>query len=302
MHSLKLELANLQNIDIGAELAAIRVALEGWTEPTITGGQLASLIRRSAPELDVRALAGVPNGPGALTKFIRLHLSDMLDQIGHQGMDVLHLIKGRTVEVSPSLAPPEIWRTFVSPNSTQRLVLSRATGRLMSRDMPASGSDEELEVAKASPYEHDAIRADFPATLPQAMSELLNSHVAPNANFETWIEALKVNLPEAMPKWGQYRRRRLSELLNNRIVKLQLEGSLQHEILKQIEDSEAVAYAAQKGKKAATDKQAAKPAYEADDATSKARRIAHAAIELLSYEELRALRLPLGAVLDAIQP
>lgn len=291
----------MQNIDIGAGLAAIRAALETWTAPTITGGQLASLIRKSAPELDVRALAGVPKGSGALTEFIRLHLSDLLDTVGHQGMDVLHLIKGRTLGVLPIAASPEIWRTFVSPNSTQHLVLSRTAGRLICRDVPASLSNNELEVAKASPEEHDAIRADFPATLSKPMSELLNSHVAPTADFETWIESVRTNLPEAMPKWGQYRRRRLSDLLKERIVELQLQGSIQHEILEQIKSSESAAYAAQKGTKAATEKQAAKVAHETDHATVKARRIAHAAIELLSYEELRALRLPLGAVLDSIQ-
>ncbi len=217
-------------------------------------------------------------------------------------MDVLYLIKGRTADVLPTVASPDIWRTFVSPNSPQHLVISRSAGRLISRDVPASQSDDELAVSKASPDEHDAIRADFPATLSKSMAELLNSHVDPTAEFETWIEALRTKIPEVMPKWGQYRRSRLSDLLRARIDKLQLEDPLKHEVLKQIKTSEMAAYAAQKGIQAAAEKQTVKLANDSNDAITKARRIAHAAIDLLSYEELRALRLPLGAVLDAIQP
>lgn len=50
----------MNDTEIADELRAIKAALKSHPAPTITGGQLASLIGLAAPDLDVRAVVGKP--------------------------------------------------------------------------------------------------------------------------------------------------------------------------------------------------------------------------------------------------
>jgi hypothetical protein len=291
----------LQNEDFEADLRAIRNAVESKPDATITGGKLADIIRSTAPNLDVRAALGSPRGTGAVAEFVRRFLPDILKQSGNQGADVVYQIAGREMEIGPAQSGPEIWRTFVSPNSIKHLILS-SSGRLFPRDTPATSAENETEVAKATASEHDAIRADFTDQLPTPEASKLKEHVGTSPDFESWIEALKTYLPEANSRWGQFRRKRLSELLNGRILSLNLEEPTKQDVLNQIQASEMAAYPTDKGKRGTPEKRTSGKTLGADDAhdlTDRARRVAHAAIDQLSYEELREIRLPLGAILDA---
>jgi hypothetical protein len=289
--------------EIPHELNRVTGALEDWHAPTITGSQLFALIRSAAPNLDVRAYVGIPKGPGALTEFARRYLSEVVERIGNQGGDVLYGIRGKeAVALQPS-GVAQVWRTFVSPNSPQHLVLSRSAGRLVARDTPASSAEDELEVAKASLEEHDGIRAAFMASLPEPELAVLGNHVAADAEFRSWITALRQHLPNTFREWGVYRRRRLSELFAARIDGLGLDDPLRRAALEQIRISERSAYAIAKDGNFGISKQGARPTIvgdDATDATSRARQLAHAAIDRMAYDDLRALRIPLGAMLDAI--
>jgi hypothetical protein len=296
-----MELDLVTDTEIADELRAIKAALESHPAPTITGGQLASLIGSAAPDLDVRAVVGKPTGSGAISAFVQSYLADVVERIGNQGADTLHRILGREVELIPApSSSPQNWRTFVSPNSVQHLVLSPSAQSLFVRETPASSADGEIEVAKASSEEHDAMRQDFVSSLPEAVAAILKEY----AGYDSWIAALRQRLPKAMPRWGAFRRERLSDLFVSRITELELEEALREIILKQIRDSETSAYrAAKKGKAlpAGPGEAQSEGAQDMAQAVSRARRLAHAAIDRLGYEELRALKMPLGAVLDAIQ-
>jgi len=291
----------VNDTEIADELRAIKAALESHPAPTITGGQLASLIGLAAPDLDVRAVVGKPRGSGAISAFVQSYLSDVVERIGNQGADTLHRILGREVELIPApSSSPQIWRTFVSPNSVQHLVLSPSAQSLFVRETPASPADGEVEVAKASSEEHDAMRQDFVFSLPDAVAAVLKEY----AGYDSWIATLRERLPTVMPRWGAFRRQRLSDLFASRVTELELEDPLRGTILKQIRDSETSAYHTAKKAKALPLGPGEAPNERAQDvsqAISRARRLAHAAIDRLGYDELRALKLPLGAVLDAIK-
>ena len=294
----------MDTADIVNELNAIRIALEGRASPTITGSQLSTLISSTAPDVDIRAVVGKPAGSGALTEFVRRHLSDVLEPIGNQGCDILHRIKGREFAELPPAASPEVWRTFVSPNSVQHLVLMPSVRRLVVRSTPASTADGELEVAKASTSEHDEMRADFMAAMSEPDAKVLKEHVASDTDFLPWIAALREHLPESTRQWGYYRRERLAKLFVARITALKLEVSLHQDVLKQIRTAELSAYDVRKDREAVLSTKMPRKTGRTDaasDATTRARQLAHAAIDALAYDELRALRRPLGAMLDAIR-
>lgn len=294
----------MYNPDITDELRAIETALKARPEPTITGGQLFALIGSVAPELSIRELVGIPRGPGALTEFVRCHLTAMVERIGNAGGDILYRISGRDVGTLPLAASSDVWRTFVSPSSPKHIVLSRSARRLVTRDTTAVAAEDEVEVAKASSAEHDKMRADFTASLPESEAATLRDHVVSDTDFASWIAALRQYLPEAMRLWGHYRRRRLSQLFATRIDELALEESLQRAVLAQVKAAEVSAYERPKDGTAAVAKDVTRPIRspeEATNTTSRARLLAHAAIDLLAYDELRALRLPLGVMLDAVR-
>ncbi|NTG08835.1 hypothetical protein [Rhizobium rhizogenes] len=292
----------MQNVDTNIDLSILKSALERWRDSTITGGQVAALMRSVVPDLDVRAVIDRPKGKGALSEFIQNFLSDALERVGHQGADVLYQIKSSETPTAPAPASPEIWRTFVSPNSPRFLVLKPSIGHLSSRSTPALPAEGEIEVQKATPEEHDGIRADFTAGLPPKDAAALKEHVSDDSDFDSWISALKSHFHEATSQWGHYRRKRLAELLTSRIHSLQLGEPTRQTILEQVKSSELAAYEASKSR-VRPEKHAGKQSQrrlEAVDTASRARQLAHAAVDHLTYEELRELRLPLGAMLDAI--
>lgn len=292
----------MREYDINEALRAIRSAIQAWTGPTITGGQLAALIRAAAPGLEIRSIVGIPQGPGALTEFIKSHLSDTVERIGSQGSDALLRIVGRDIDSSGHTASPQVWRTFVSPNSDQHLVLSGGGGVLLSREAPASADTGETEVEKATVEEHDRIRAKFVDTLPEQSIAALGELAAPDAEFEKWIAAMRERLPSSLRDWGHFRRKRLSELFTARIESLALKEPFQRTVLDQVKASEMAAYG-KVTKAAAAAKRPPKTTDGGDvdaDRMATARRLAHTAIDLLSYEDLRTLRIPLGVVLDTI--
>ncbi len=293
----------MTHIEISPDVPTIQSAILHWAKPTITGGQIASLIRSSAPDLDIRAAVNMPKGSGALTAFIKEYLSEQLDHIGKQGMDTLYHVKGREIQSTSTVASPDIWRAFVSPNSRLQLVLSKSSELLLSRETPAS-SEGELDIPKATVPEHDAIRAEFTQSLPPSVREALDRSLEPEAKFEEWISALRAYAPEETRRWGQFRRQSLSRLLATRVSEAPVEADLRDKILAQVHASEAAAYDTHR--RAATVEPESRPETTmgvkqlAKGATSSARSLAHAVIDRLSYDELRALKIPLGALLDAV--
>ena len=290
--------------EVDTGVRAVRAAISKWPKPTLTGGQIASLIKSVAPRLDFRATVGIPTGSGALTAFIEQYLSEQLERVGTQGMDTLHRVKGRELETPSPIASPEVWRTFVSPNSKQNLVLSIPTGLVIARESAAS-SKEEVDIPKATTAEHDAIRAEFTKGLPKQTLAECEKDLSPDAEFEAWMTALRTYAPEEIKRWGHFRRQRLSELLVARVNAAGINVPLRDRVLAHVKASEAAAYESRKsgGKGAGENNPAAVAGMNspANESIGRARLLAHAAIDRLSYDELRALKMPLGAMLDVVR-
>jgi len=293
------------NHDIADDLEAIKAALRDRPSPTITGGQLYSLMEAAAPELNFREVVGILRGPGALSQFVQSFLSDILDRIGNQGGDLLYRVDGRDAGQVPDELP-NLWKNFVSPSSPRHLIVDRISNRLISRATAASVGDNEVEIPKATDDELNHIRADFEASLPPPDAAELAKNVAPGAPFAEWIAALRQCLPEAVRKWGVYRRDRLHDLFERRVAELDLPEQLKAKVLFQIRASQHAAVERQRESKLVstatprTDRVASIRDTH-DNAVEEARSLTHCAVNLLSYDELRALKLPLGVVLDAFR-
>jgi len=291
----------MSDIHITADIAAIVAALRSWPEATITGGQLNKLIQSTSPNLNIRTAVGMPVGSGALVKFVLRHLSDDLERIGYQGKDVLYRIQGREASKLPDSASAQIWRTFVSPNSGKHLVLEQSVPLLVARDSPANGNDTEIEIPKAQLDEHDRIRRAFVESLTPTAAATLQQSGAADADFNTWIATLRRILPGSVRDWGKFRRQQLAELFRSRISKMGLSPPIQSAVLDQLIAAERAAYSEEGGTYAEAAKlpRRAPSLPGADEALARARRFVHTAVDLMTLDELRATRLPLGVLLDA---
>lgn len=296
----------MENHDIAGDLAAIETALRDRANPTITGGQLFSLMQSVAPRLNFRETVAIPRGPGALTEFVRVYLSGILEKIGNQGGDILYRVDGRDTDDLSNEETSNLWKNFVSPSSPRHLILERGSKRLVSRLNPASAENDEVELERASTEEHDQIRADFMATLSSSEADEMAKHVTPGTKFADWILALREHLPEAVRRWGLYRRDRLHDLFLQRVTALSLDATLKEKVINQIRASQHSAYERQKEARSTsfTDPLHGKSLAgrkSQDDLSEAARVLTHAAVDLMSYDELRTLKLPLGIVLDALR-
>jgi hypothetical protein len=296
----------MQKLDIEHDLAALQSALSARVEPTITGGQLFYLMQSVVPNLNFRELVGIHAGPGALTKFAEIHLPSVIRRIGNQGGDILYQMVGRDRQLGEEIGHPPVWKTFVSPSSHYHLVIQVAENCMVARATAALNDSKEIEIDKATVTEHDQIRSEFMDSIPEQDATAISDLVGESCHFAEWIIAVKNHSSETVKKWGLFRREHLLALFNKRIDALDIEEPLRDRLMAQIKAS----------LRATLDKKDAKPYVQpvmgfgtrkvfesplANTMVDEARILAHAAIGVMGYDELRSIRLPLGVILDSLR-
>lgn len=290
------------DFDLNAAVSDIISALSGYPAPTITGGQLFKLMREVAPALNYRDIVKIPKGPGAQSAFIEMYLLGAVEKIGNQGGDILYKILGHSEDIY-SARSPELWNSFVTPSAPMHIVLKALPDGLICRRGPANAETGEREIAKASSAELDQLRVAFVESLPPEEAARLAGLAPPEMPFADWTSTLRQHAPTTLRKWGIFRREHLARLFADRINALDVDEALKGKALEQIKAAERIAYERPQRMapaKAATTAFGA--AHRADhDTIAQARSLAHLAVDNMDYEELRALRLPLGVVLDALR-
>lgn len=295
--------------ELNKSLDAVKAALRHYAREQITGGHVHGLIQSAAPEINVREVVGIPTGPGALTQFINIYLKDHLERVGNQGGDILYGIAGHAGEVGKGTTSPSIWRAFVSPNSSSFLVLKRDEMKLVVRADPPKEAANEIEIAKAAVVEHDIIRKDFESVLSDEELQTIHRLNEAHSDFTNWIAALRAEVPAIYKKWGIYRKEKLFELFVSRVEPLEIEEDGRLALIAQIKESQRNSYEASLASKDSVRPTEARPTSQylatltkSSSAISidRARKLAGRAIELMAYDDLRALKIPLGALLDAM--
>lgn len=149
------------NFDVA--LADIRSALDRCDGQSKTGAHIHEIITKAAPNLDIRAVVGIPTGPGALRKFIETHLHQSVRQIGNKGNDILYGI-GESAVVNSSEDGSKVWKAFVSPNAVNHLFLD-ITNMLFVVSQSQIGAENLIEIERVNNEEHSEIRRDFCSNL-----------------------------------------------------------------------------------------------------------------------------------------
>lgn len=295
----------MANNTLSSSIKDIRLSLKAYPAETLTGAHLNDLIRRSAPYLNIRECVDILVGPGALTKFVELHLSDVLQRDGNQGGDVLYRIAPELGDKT-SMVSRFIWKTFISPNTNSRIILGNTPPLLKLITDPSISIDPDTEIEKATFAEHDEIRAEFALDIGEDLSQEVKNLNANFPEYPVWIEELKNISPALVRKWHNFRGKQLQRLFEDRVSSLPIDDQRKEAVILELHASRrAMAVEYSNGPKIEP-REIEKPQRsrttektETHD-IDKARSIAHSAIDAMGYDELRGIHLPLGALLDSL--
>lgn len=283
--------------DFPAVLSAVRTAL-GAFRGQLTGAQAHKIMVSSVPGLNVRSIVGMPTGPGALTKFVETYLGDLLRRVGNQGGDVLYTI---SEDSSGLLNAPDdsIWKAFVSPNGQNHLYVRTSPIDLFV-SKSSIGDMNSHKIEKITDTEHQAVRDRFVREIASDDGVFEELKVVQSSSYEEFLKVLRTH--SLAKRWGLFRRDAFRDIFVDRLGRLPgLEGE-QSNLVEKLLFSQEVAHRTADKQTERSPSGSTPVAFAVTDkpALDVARALAHSAIENLSYGELRAIHLPLGAVLDAL--
>jgi hypothetical protein len=283
---------------LSSAIEKITASLHSRKENIITGALLGELIPVVAPDLRVRDVMQIPTGPGALRKFIDLHLKHVLQPNGKQGSDFIYSIIGASASKNQNI-DPDLWRTFVRTNSSKTLVLRESTLQLEDASAIAQLGGQLIIIPSARNDELNQIRIDFVSSLDEKAAELPDM----KAPYTEWSVALRKLGREYYREWTEYRLRKIEDLFGKRLDALGVESKTKSELCSLIRRSQLSAKESIGARKNSTDvpKQSREePKIEIVESDANFRLAVLDVIQKFSISELRELKLPAGALSDAI--
>ena len=291
------------------QIDIIRAALMRFAGTRQTGSQLRALIDSAAPGIDIREIAGVPVGPGALTKLLASNFSDIAVPIGKAGGDNLYFIgssanefSNQGGEISPAL---NIWTAFASPDVGVDVLYNKENKSLSVRSKDSMNSEEELRISSVSPEEFRQIAETFSKTAPKEFQQELTDTINQNDfAFHKWISVLRRGPAGLYQDWGQFRIQKFAELFRQRLSISGLPEQQIEDAVHTLRTEQSIAF---KLRTQATLKNAnqttlfglQKNESELNSDINDAREIAKVLINYMSMSEIRQISVPLGAIIDA---
>lgn len=297
------------------ELSRIALAIQAYPQDSISGARLGALIRAAAPELDIRETVGAASG--AFTKFVDQFLSSVVKRVGHNPSDIiggdwlfrklpLPADTKQAVDADSSSNGQDYWVAYVKPSDSRSLVFDEISGNLGLRQ------DDRTELApnfkiieKVSIQEFRAISNEFIAGLKAKDSTReLAKKLELAGGYTEFVRVLKEAGYAYFNAWSVHRRGELRKLFLSRLDSLGLDASTKQRLLDALDESQVYANESirQKTREAMIKRNSDQPvgsrAPTGDDIT---RRAIKEVIEKMSIAEIRALPIPFGYAMDAIQ-
>lgn len=299
------------------DLIRVTDAITLYQGPTITGAALGVLVRRAAPNLNLRAAANLPIGTGALAKFVGEHLSHLLRKAGQTasdgtGGDIVYQVlrpqgtsAEQTQEGTRSVAH-DFWNAFVRPSDKRVLLI------LPSEDGPklhlADGTDhvDGKLLEKVSLEEFRSISDEFLRMLKSNPStEGLATRLQGVNTYATFVQTLKAEGNAYFMRWAEHRRERLRSLFINRLESAGYTLPDQQRLLSFLDRSQITARNDYKSRLFSPTTENPRITLQVRQntltATQDARELLKAVVDRMSMQEIRALSVPIGYLLDAMQ-
>lgn len=292
----------MSNVKVEQSVLAIVEALKARDQKEITGAVLGELVRRVAPDLNLRTASEVHSGPGALTKFVDMHLSELLKKIRRQGPDWVYLISaGNQLDLETL---PTIWQEFVRPNSPNFLILHDANAQVKARvSVQRSVESNAIEIKSATSEELNKLRFDFTKTLNAKLAESSDQTLDAKLPYPDWSTQLKNIGAEHYRNWTEFRINGIVNLFDSRLSEKGIDSNHRAELCKELRSSQSASrfpliskYSVQSetrhGRELMT--------HGSHERSMDLQSAVINAVKSLSESELRELRLPVGALFDAL--
>lgn len=220
-----------------------------------------------------------PSDHGArnLRDFIAAHVEDVI-VAGRSGMDVVYVLRGARAPELNHDAEPEIdfWRIWVSPNSPHALAIDRVGAGIRGISRSQSVLDTEVLLQPMSVDCHRQVAHEFLSSVPLDARSTLQASVDLSGDdwWHAWLRQIRA--AGLLSRWNLFRRERFEDLLIVALRGLGLESQAVEQAFDIIKTRRAPV---------------------ATDAVP-LRRFVIEAVQRMSVDELRELRLPVGVLFD----
>ena len=198
-------------------------------------------------------------------------------------------------ETSPKEAPAAFWKAFTTPSSSSTLCFNKESGEF--RLKLASDPESPLPwvvVSPATTDEHRKIASDFLVEMAPSDRSAFEDILKSQNFWRPWVDRLRTfEQGKYLKTWATFRFNKLCDLYLQRLKSLAVSDEAAAESLGRLKALKTAAH--KQAKPAATGSPVAPPS-----SGLSLRRLAIAALEAMSDDELRRVWLPLGPVADAI--
>jgi hypothetical protein len=286
-------------------ILTIREELQKSERLTITGALLGELIKKTAPELNVRSLVNLPTGTGSVSRFAETYLGDVLFKSGQQGSDLLYTI-GQKSQTDDPKRTSDVWREFVRPKSPLHIICENTTEGedphiYVGPKVPASG----FEIKNATYEELNQIREDFAKIVNEKPEFREQQELVASAPYAEWSNLLKKRGRDTYRQWVEFRIEKIIELFSTRLESFEFLNQQTRlrlcDKLKQSQRNTRVLLNPHVSSGGATAFAMAKDSGSAVKGDNDLQSVVIKAIRSLTEAEIRELRIPVGVFWDAIK-
>lgn len=264
-------------------------------EPLVSGSQIGLVIKTHFPELNYK------DEYQGLTSFVSRYCQDYVLFKGKRGFDNLFIHKNRLKEESVKPRQMRPWIIFSDPRIDSKLFVHIETGEMKGvSPEDTNPGDGYVQVERLSEADYRLIAREFVAEeVPHENRELLYpaSKVIDAPGF--WLvfaNNIKAKLGEEM--WSrllEWRFKKINEILIDRLVEIGINKQIAESTVRQI--SRKPTNSPLTSSRNIDDKHVKSIEY----STSYTYALIHEAINLMSQDELRTIKLPVGVIIDAMK-
>ncbi|MEB1182509.1 hypothetical protein VDP30_14090 [Xanthomonas campestris pv. campestris] len=247
----------------------------------ISGAELTRRLRERWPQWTPLALE---------SKTLRAFIVDNLPGVGVVGRRGLDPVYGVVSASTPASKDENLWRIWSSPGSPYALTLSPRDGRLEAIERDGVSSEGLVKLNAPTAEGHRQIARDFLVHQFQGASSEMEPLISNRVHWwQQWMKEVKKRGLSA--SWGQFRFHRLLALFRSELANHGVEAEVEDSAIIQLRGSMTPD---------GPEMRISEP-LAASDSLSQLRQIAISAIEKMSEEQLRGMKVPLGSVLDALK-
>lgn len=293
--------------EIEKSIRAVKDGIANSGRPTITGALLGELIKKVAPDLDVRKLIDMPTGSGSVSKFAEMYLQDVIRKSGKQGSDLVYTIgeNGGSAAVPADVEKnSRIWQEFVRPGSSYYIVCQLSENEDPLLYLETKVPEGAFAIANATYEELDEIRADFTKIANESSGFVGVPQLVAKAPYAEWSDLLKKRSKSLYRQWVEFRIDRIVQLFDSRLASVGIDSQKRQKLCEKLKHSQRlnrVMLNPQVVSESVIQPSSARPEDTLVKRDSELQSIVIQAIRALTDAEIRDLRIPVGAFWDAIK-